>query len=239
MGIFHQNNCDSISQVAECLILILICQSHDQGSLSRNEKRIEFRREDSLDVTIHSYPQTREQSVGHLCKASLSDLLWEDRGAVVDQGRQVRWLDCHTERLVPASNRNIGINVYIYSMCSVNANGKRLLAVSSLAHGLHLYDMDTKNRAAVFSGGTFWGVAANGRGTHLFVCDQDGECVQVFSVDGSYLGRLEVVGEPLGDPVQLCWCEATSSLVVAHKINNDPFTISMIRVPLEQIQENI
>ena len=59
-------------------------------------------------------------------------------------------------------------------------------------------------------------VATDGRG-HLFVCDEANQCIQLFSTDGLYIGRLIKCGEHLlGVPRLVRWCKKTSSLIIAH-----------------------
>ena len=58
--------------------------------------------------------------------------------------------------------------------------------------------------------------ATDGRG-HLFVCDEANECIQLFSTNGLYIGRLIKSGEHgLGTPRLVRWCKKTSSLITAH-----------------------
>ena len=64
------------------------------------------------------------------------------------------------------------------------------------------------------------GVTTNGRG-HLFACDLNHACVQIFSVsNGKYLGRLPNFGRVLGQPVMVRWCHNKSSLLVVHQKRN-------------------
>lgn len=142
-------------------------------------------------------------------------------------GKKLRWLDCSGDFPRPVPDGDVdGINQYIYDVCTINQNGRRLLAVSSLNKGLHIYNPDVKGSLSL-SGGIFWGVASNGFGSRLFVCDQGSDCIQMFSVDGSYLGSVAIQQYELGKPVQLCWNEATSSLIVAHE-KKGKFVVSFV-----------
>ena len=59
-----------------------------------------------------------------------------------------------------------------------------------------------------------WGVTSDNSG-HLFVCDADNKCVQMFSVtDGTYHGPVIKPGDlGIGKPCRICWCEEVSSSV--------------------------
>ena len=60
-------------------------------------------------------------------------------------------------------------------------------------------------------------VTSDGNG-HLFVCDTNNNCVQMFSADGSYQGRLEIADqERPGELKTIRWCSSSSSLIVIHK----------------------
>ena len=64
------------------------------------------------------------------------------------------------------------------------------------------------------------GIDTDGRG-HLFVCDTANQCIQMFSLNGDYLGVLLRSGEQdLGTPFRIRWCRQTSSAVVLHHRNN-------------------
>ena len=91
--------------------------------------------------------------------------------------------------------------------------------------GFHSYDVATqeriwsvkkKNPANMPRDICFTGVTTDGNG-HLFVCDVNNACVQMFSTDGAYTGPLIKEGEQgLGCPEWIRWCTASSSLVVSH-----------------------
>ena len=95
--------------------------------------------------------------------------------------------------------------------------------------GLHAYDaaseeqnwsVKEKNSANQINDICFAGVTTDGNG-HLFVCDVNNTCVQIFSTDGTYMGPLIKKGQQgLGCPEWICWCEASSSLVVSHTDKN-------------------
>ena len=50
-----------------------------------------------------------------------------------------------------------------------------------------------------------WGVTADGCG-HLYVSDWANECIQMFTIDGDYLGPVLKKGEQgLGTPGRILW----------------------------------
>ena len=60
---------------------------------------------------------------------------------------------------------------------------------------------------------------------HLFACDANNECIQMFSTDGIYLGCLVDRGQHgITSPRHVRWCKNTSSLVVVHCKNGVWFT---------------
>ena len=67
------------------------------------------------------------------------------------------------------------------------------------------------------------GIDTDGRG-HLFVCDIANQCIQIFSLDGDYLGVLLRYGEQdLGIPFRIRWCRVVSSAVILHHRNDGCF----------------
>ena len=53
---------------------------------------------------------------------------------------------------------------------------------------------------------------------HVFVCDVNNSCVQVFSNAGIYLGSiLKKEEHDLGRPLHIRWCRNTSSFVLLHE----------------------
>ena len=74
-----------------------------------------------------------------------------------------------------------------------------------------------------------WGITTDGCG-HLFVCDWANACVQMFNVDGDYLGPVLKEGEQsLGTPGRIRWCKSLSSFVLAHK-KKECWEISLVKV---------
>ena len=60
------------------------------------------------------------------------------------------------------------------------------------------------------------GITADDDG-HLFASDDNNSCIQMFDIDGQYLGAVLKKGDHgLSDPHALTWCKGLSSLVVVH-----------------------
>ena len=76
-------------------------------------------------------------------------------------------------------------------------------------------------------------LATDGSG-HLFVGDRDNSCIQMFAVDGVYMGPLlSEKHQSMEQPLQLRWNKAKSSLVVAHTTKTERYAISVIPVNVE------
>ena len=111
-------------------------------------------------------------------------------------------------------------------MCLATHGNKEVLVTSNGIHGIKVYNVDTdeiewkKKYGLRESALDLSGVTTDGRG-HLFACDLNHACVQIFSVsNGKYLGRLPNFGRVLGHPVMVRWCHDKSSLLVVHKKRN-------------------
>ena len=111
-------------------------------------------------------------------------------------------------------------------MCLVTHGNKEVLVTSNGIHGIKVYNVDNdeiewkKKYGLRESALDLSGVTTDGRG-HLFACDLNHACVQIFSVsNGKYLGRLPNFGRVLGHPVMVRWCHNKSILLVVHKKRN-------------------
>ena len=71
------------------------------------------------------------------------------------------------------------------------------------------------------------GLTTDGNG-HLFVCDISNSCIQLFDMDGKYMGVLLHEGEQgLGKPQWVRWSSDTKSLNVAH-VKNEKWFLSVV-----------
>ena len=74
---------------------------------------------------------------------------------------------------------------------------------------------------------------------HLFVCDINNSCIQMFDLNGGYIGVLLSGGEQgLGNPHLAGWCDDSHSLIVAH-VKNEKWHISVINVKLSDKTETV
>ena len=116
------------------------------------------------------------------------------------------------------------IQVNIYDMCCTRYLGddKNVVVATHGENGVFAYYTNA-NTLAWKAGGRFpgmsqemnaYGVTMDGRG-HLFVCDGNNCCVQMFSVDGRYLGPMKIEGQVSRlFPKWISYSRSTSSLVI-------------------------
>ena len=120
---------------------------------------------------------------------------------------------------------------WISDMCRVEGTDNLVITLTGWFQdikgtGFYSYDVATqeqkwsvkkKNATNMPTDICFAGVTTDRNG-HLFVCDVNNACVEMFSTDGTYIGPLIKKGEQgLGCPEWIRWCETSSSLVVSHK----------------------
>ena len=72
------------------------------------------------------------------------------------------------------------------------------------------------------------GVTSDGHG-HLFICDSNNKCVQIFSVDGVYMRAL-FSGGSLGIPLRVQSQEITTSLVLLCDIGSNEAVLNVIKI---------
>ena len=84
---------------------------------------------------------------------------------------------------------------YIEDICCVEDGDEQLfITTHSLDRRLCAYNSRANEREWVIKGKDIQGVTTDGRG-HLFVCNSDKGCVQVYTTDGQYLGVLISEGD--------------------------------------------
>ena len=168
--------------------------------------------------------------------ASHSVLLYEDRSVTP---RIVRWVNCSASPPKPISGTNVTNthHAIIWDMCCVPHGDKQLLIMTRANNGLLACNTQRAHLGWTVKGKltgmerdmSVWGATTDGHG-HLFVCDINNSCVQMFSAGGRYMGALLKGGDQgLAQPWLIRWCEKTSSLVVVH-IMQRKYQISVIRV---------
>ena len=118
----------------------------------------------------------------------------------------------------------------VSAMCCVNNRKRLMLILVQCNNGLSAFNIETGKLKWSQKGRldgmqremNLIGVTTDGLG-HLFVCDSDNGCIQMFSAaDGRYMGPLVREGEQgLGELKCLGWCQSSGSLVVVHKKNSE------------------
>ena len=152
--------------------------------------------------------------------SSPTTLLYED---VSKYPLAVRWLDCNTSPPQPASGINVTHTqqIQVWDMCFVK-HGDNELLITTRGKGGGVYGYNTgTNKLEWIVKGQLYGMKKNicaeaittDECGHLFVCDTKNVCIQMFSLDGTYLGCALQAGEQdLGGPWRIRWCKGTSSL---------------------------
>ena len=163
-----------------------------------------------------------------LCTTTASTLLYEDWTKSI---HEVHCLDVSDAQPKPVAGKSvIHAQLYrMYDMCAMQNGDKQLLVAAAGEDGLFAYNMKRDKlewKVDVKPHGMekymeVSGVTTDGRG-RLFSCDRANECIQVFSAaDGQYLGCLIKDVETFGDPVRICWCEKTSTLLAAFWLESE------------------
>ena len=123
----------------------------------------------------------------------------------------------------------------IYDLCYLRHQNKDLVVTTNGKSGVSAYrlytgELEWKNMGKM--PGTEGVIDACGVATdgyrHIFVCDSANECIQLFSMDGRYLG--EAFRKQGGSrPDQIRWFENASRLVVTYKFAGK-WSIHVIKV---------
>ena len=185
---------------------------------------------------MYSATQRNPINQNTLCQSSINTLLYVDESK---DPHEVRWLDCSTLPPKAATDTNI-IHIEEWSpadMCYVQHRNKQLFITTGGSHGIAAYNTSSNKMEWTYKGEVAkmkmdifaCGATTDGLG-YLFVCDTNNKCIQTFSTDGMYLGCLLKKGQKgLGEPRRICWCNSTSSLIVAHK-KSSRYHISTINI---------
>ena len=206
----------------------------------RTKMKIDFHSVEFLNRTICSHSVAPHQP-GHI-NTSSSDtvLLYEDQSQTP---RIVRWLNCFVAPPTPVTGTDVTYthHALIWDMCCVKHAEKELLTMTRANNGLVAFSTQRGHQAGWTVKGkltgmamdmSVWGITSDGHG-HLFVCDINNSCVQMFSTSGRYMGTVLREGDQgLAQPWLIRWCETTSSLVVVH-IKNREYQVSVIKVTIE------
>ena len=169
-----------------------------------------------------------------MCTSSPTSLLFVDRS---ENPCCVRLLNCtskppkcHTLIICTRDRDSLDI-------CHIQHGDRNVLLNVYSKKGITAYDMQTNTPKWMVKGKLggmtsdldAWGITTDGYG-HLFICDWANSSVQMFTVDGVYLGPVLKEGEQgLGTQGRIHWCKSLSSFVVAHK-KKECWEISLVEV---------
>ena len=171
----------------------------------------------------------------------VSSLVYQDQRDNDLIHNNVGLLHCKSKRLEVTDvkiNPHLKVpwDLVLYDMIScVTLTGDQLIIKSFGSPGIcawHLFTgkirWQVKGRlAGMRNWMTTRGIDTDGRG-HLFVCDTANQCIQLFSLNGDYLGVLLRSGEQyLGTPFGIRWCCMTGSAIVLHHRNQDRCYLSV------------
>lgn len=195
--------------------------------------KIEFHDIKKLNDVLITYYARRCRPM-RICVSSSSSLLYIDHKK---HPHEATWLDCNRsppELKADANVTHVQQDI-VWDMCCVQDRNKHLLLTTGGFDGVNAYNTDT-DQVEWCKKGTLTGmeeqmmaegVTTDGRG-HVFISDESNRCIHMLSNKGSYLGVLLKEGEQgLGRPRLVHWCSETSSLVVAHIID-EQYCISKI-----------
>ena len=183
---------------------------------------IEFYDIQNLNELVLSYSVAPHRP-GAMCTVSQTSLLYVD---LTEQPRGVKALDCSTPHPQAATSVNVSsirLNGLL-NLCYVKDRNKHLVVTTHDWKAVSAYD--------VTSGELEWtvkgqlpgmkeiapcGVLTDERG-HLLVSDLNNAALQMFSLDGNYLGAAVRAGEQgLGSPWFFNWCDQISCFAVVHR----------------------
>ena len=204
--------------------------------------KIDFYDTQKMEGCVHSLHLAPFKPV-RMYSPNPSVLLFQDWST---EGQDVKWLDVTNIEEAPEYTCEKTIHTgkmpkdQAFFMCCVNNNSKKLLILVTRSKELYAFNVDedkleweVKDKLSS-SDQQFGavGLTADERG-HIFVCDSHSRCVQMFSVDGEYLGLVLKEGaHGMGTLTGLIqWFETTSSLIVTHTRDQQKY-ISVIKLEM-------
>ena len=218
------------------LYFVVVCRSE-------RKREIAFHDVDDLGVVVQTFSVSPRRP-GRLCTVSSTTLLYIDDSTMP---REVLWLDCTTSPPEPTSGRHITHTQddVISDLCCVQHPNKQLLITVHKSGGINSYNTSSNKREWCVRGELTERdenicprrIVTDGCG-HLFVIDRGNDCVQMFSTDSVYMGRLLREERCFGRLSKIDWCSDTSSLVVLHK-RNRKYEISRVQETTSSSEEDI
>ena len=208
--------------------------------------KIEFRYMSKVTKSVNNCVVTPHRP-GRLSSLSTTTpfLLYENQSLHM---REVHWLDCSTSPPVVARNPNVthAHQGQILSMCSAETNGSVVLITTRDVDG-GIYSYNAKTSKLLWTAvGKFPGMKENlnivsvttDQKGHVFACDNSNRCIQMFTIDGTYLGAMPKCREVSVELSSLiCWCKKSSFLVLSF-LKSGQYCISKIEeVEADAVEE--
>ena len=206
--------------------------------ISRYDHKLQFLETKDLSV-MQSFSVAPGQPDG-LTTPSNGVLFYADLSATPSKIRRLEWTEDHS-RLESGSFVSLPQANIAHNICFAQYAAEPLVVVTcgvpeAFPGGIFGYNAKTKKvkwqvegeLAGMTESLNAQGITTDGQG-HLFVSDDNNRCIQMFDLDGKYLGAVLEEGDyDLSDPLALTWCRGLSSLVVVH--GGAPVFISVIKV---------
>ena len=160
--------------------------------------KIDFHFIDNLKRVMKSHSVAPHQP-GHINTSPCDTvLLYEDQSQTP---RNVRWLNCVVAPPSPVRGNDVTHthHALIWDLCCVKHGGDKELVIMTRANnGLVAFSTQRGQQAGWTVKGkltgmsmdmSVWGITSDGQG-HLFVCDINNSCVQMFTTSGRYMGTV-------------------------------------------------
>ena len=204
--------------------------------------KIEFRYMSKVTKSVYNCVVTPHHP-GRLSSLSTTTpfLLYENQSLHM---REVHWLDCSTSPPVVARNPSVthAHQGQILDMCSAETNGSVVLITTrDVDGGIYSYNAKTSKLLWTAVGKlptmkknlNIVAVTTDQKG-HIFACDNGNRCIQMFAIDGTYLGAMTKCREiSVQQSSLICWCKKSSFLVLSF-LKNGQYCISKI----EEVEED-
>ena len=196
--------------------------------ICRERQAIEFYDLNNLQGPLQTYSVAPDHP-GRLCTCTSSPGTLVYTNCYLGE-QVVKWLDCDYYPPSPTNKktkvlRKQASRYSIQDMCCVTFGNTNLLITTHSYGGVYAYVAGT-DELKWYVGGyqnkiDKWmnavGITSNGYG-QLFVCDISNNCIQMISIDGTFLGTVLRSGaQGLGNPQRIRWCSKANYLVIAHE----------------------
>ena len=182
------------------LLLKYIILFDKKYCFNSEEQRIEFRNVDSLDKVILKHSVTPHKP-NYLCTIPPSTLLFED---VSSKPRTIKKLDCSLSPSNPTPFIRTELNE-IWDINFIEQDKKQFIFITDGYNGLFVYNGHTRELEWRIEGNFFTGITADKWG-HLFQVDDLNKAVKMYTVEGTYLGDVDIEKDEFPHPWRISWC---------------------------------